>query len=125
MEKESKKASRNTWAVSEVEVLNKVIEERLGMGWKLWDAAKEASLQLHRTAESCHMKYKYDQDAENRRLRKEQAKNGRSLFPVPQITPEIVESEANPPMLEDVKEVRVDFKDIKIDLANKQLVIIL
>jgi hypothetical protein len=118
------KVSRNTWAVAEVEVLNKVINERLDMGWKLWDAAKEASLQLHRSAESCHMKYKYDKDAENRKLKKE--KSFKPLFPVSPNTIESVEEEANPPaILEDVRELRVEFKDIKIDLASRQLIILL
>jgi hypothetical protein len=121
-----KKVSRNVWAVAEVEVLHKVVGERMGMGWSLWDAAKEASLQLHRTAESCHEKWKYDQRAKERRIQKEKNKNWKPLFPVNPITVENVAEEANPPaILEDVKELKIEFKDIKIDLPSKMLIIIL
>lgn len=114
-----KKTLKGPWTETETELLHKVVDERLEMGWRLHDAAAEASKQLiDRSINSCYNKWKYDKGQRyvkkaDRVLESEEHEA---------ITPEVVNNQVQEDY-SDITEIRISYRSLRIDPKTKEIVI--
>lgn len=110
--------SRNYWSDHEVEVLKATMAQGAERGVKPWKSAKLAASQLHRSAESCLLKWRWETEPGF----KERGKVKRAASKASTVS----ESISSPSSaLEGCEEIRVTFRELKIDHETKQLVIII